>query len=71
MTIRPTGGPLKPVKSQRGHAAQETATAQRTLPFLGGCQQTQGTAQVARDLPLEAYDWSKACFDWQWADGWR
>ncbi|KAJ4140506.1 hypothetical protein NW765_015778 [Fusarium oxysporum] len=73
------GGPQKPVKSQRGHAAQKTATAQRTLAFLGVSAEQKhtaqhnstGTAQVARDLPPETYDWSEAGFKWQWADGWR
>ncbi|KAM5523626.1 hypothetical protein FOXYSP1_13969 [Fusarium oxysporum f. sp. phaseoli] len=53
MTIRPMGGPQKPVKSQRGHAAQKTATAQRTLAFLGGVSraETHGTTQQHRHRP--------------------
>ncbi|KAF5986152.1 hypothetical protein FBULB1_2582 [Fusarium bulbicola] len=86
MTIRPTDGwtsEEKPVKSQTrtrstrdGYgtapsslswgvsAEQETHTAQRSTD-------STGTAQVARDLPPEAYDWPEAGFKWQWADGWR
>ncbi|KAJ0156998.1 hypothetical protein HZ326_0702 [Fusarium oxysporum f. sp. albedinis] len=43
------------VSAEQKHTAQHNST---------------GTAQVARDLPPETYDWSEAGFKWQWADGW-
>lgn len=57
MTIRPTGGPQKPVKSQRGHAAQKTVTAQRTLPLLGGCQQSKKRTQRSTTQTAQAPPW--------------